>query len=78
ISIEQYEKDLVSAKLNALAVAVEAEIMNDETAPLILQKAAVQAYALAGTGAFFSPKEMEVAIRRAAASAAVLKTSAKL
>ncbi|WP_449461659.1 50S ribosomal protein L10 [Tardisphaera miroshnichenkoae] len=76
ISIDEYEKDLVSAKLNALAVAVEAEIMNDETAPLILQKAAIQAYALAGTGAFFSPKEMEVAIKRAATSATVLKNSA--
>jgi large subunit ribosomal protein L10 len=78
INIEQYEKDLLTAKLNALSLALEAEIMNNETAPIIIQRAVGQAMSLASTGAFFSPEEMKVAIKRAASSASLLKTVAGL
>lgn len=76
IDVTQYEKDVAAAHSNALALAVEAEILTDETAPIIIQRAFAKSQALAATGAFYGPDEIEAALKKAAANAAALKALA--
>jgi len=74
LDIGQYEKDLAEAEGKGLALAVEAEIFNEESAPLIIQKSVREAIALASTGGFYAPDEFEAAIRGAVSSASAIKS----
>jgi large subunit ribosomal protein L10 len=78
IDIEKYERDLTEARMKALTLAVESEIFTDESTPLILQRAAQRAVAMAQTGAFYAPDELELALKKAASSAALVKALANL
>ena len=73
--LDKMKADISSAARLAFGVAVEANIMLPETAPMIISKAYRQAVEVSVEAGFFTKQTTDLIIRRAYASASALSTA---
>ncbi|KKK53853.1 hypothetical protein LCGC14_3090630, partial [marine sediment metagenome] len=76
VDFESYRNDLIFAHQSAMNLAVEAGILNSDTAPLLISKAKRNAFALAASIGYINEETASMVLGRAHAHALALARAA--